>query len=51
MQKHPSSLAVLVEIFLALAENFYKDSIVLQEYQWKTEEIKTELKNASFMPR
>ena len=47
MQKHPSSLAVLAEIFLAFAEIFQKDPLVLQEYQWKAEEIKTDLKNTS----
>ena len=39
MQKRPSSLAVLAEIFLALAENVQKDSIVFKEYEWSTEEI------------
>jgi hypothetical protein len=47
IQKHPSSLAVLVEILLALAEIFQKDPIVLQEYQWKVEEIKTDLKSTT----
>ena len=46
MQKHPSSLAVLAEIFLALAENFQKDPVVLKEYHWKAEE---NLMNTSLM--
>ena len=49
MQTHPSSLAVLVERFLALAENFQLDPVVLQEYQWKAVEIKTDLKNTLLM--
>ena len=46
MQKHPSSLAVLAEIFLALAEIFQKDPVVLKEYHWKAEE---NLMNTSLM--
>jgi hypothetical protein len=47
MQKHPSRLAVLVETFLALAETFKQDLVVLQDYRWKAEEIKNELTNTS----
>ena len=39
MQKHPSSLAVLAEIFLALAEIYQKDPVVLQGYWWKAETL------------
>ena len=45
MQKLPSSLAVLAEIFCALAEIFQKDHAVLQGNCWKTEEIDTEMTN------
>ena len=31
MQKHPSSLAVLAEIFYAVAENFQMDLVVLKD--------------------
>jgi hypothetical protein len=41
MQKHPRSLAVLADFFLVLTEFFSKDSVLLQEYQWKADEIKT----------
>ena len=40
---HPSSLAVLVEIFSALVEASQKDPIVLQEYRCKAEKIETNL--------
>jgi hypothetical protein len=33
---------------VALVETFQKDPVVLQEYQWKAEEIKTDLTNASW---
>ena len=45
MQKHPSSLAVLAEIFLALAEIIQKDPAVLQGYWWKTKQKKTDSTN------
>jgi hypothetical protein len=34
---------------VALAESFQNDLVILQELQWKAEEIKIDLKNASWM--
>ena len=44
MEKRPSSLAVLAEIFLALAEILQQDTIFYKTigHWWKAEEIKTE---------
>ena len=47
MEKHPSSLAVLAEIFWAVAENLQRDLVVLQEYLRKAEEINSQLLNTS----
>jgi hypothetical protein len=42
MQKHPSSLAVLAEVFVGIGSNFLRVPVVLQEYWWKADEIKTD---------
>ena len=48
MQKHPSSLAVLAEIFVGIGGNFSEDHIVFQEYWWTAEEIKINWTNTSW---
>ena len=44
-------LAVLADIFLALLDNFQKDPVVLKEYWWKVEEIKTDWTNTYWRAR
>ena len=48
MQKIPSSLAVLAEIFLALSEIFQKEFAVFQGYQCEAEDIVTVLTNSTW---
>jgi hypothetical protein len=40
MQKHPSSLAVLAKYIFGIVGKIRQDSFVLQEYQWKAEELR-----------